>query len=210
MSFRDIGKFILDAAPSVASMLFPPAGPVLGMGKALLKKAFDDTGVPMPEEPEEMSQALREHPEIMARLQEINADVEKGRIELDKFAIGAAGDLLKTAIRSDDPVVRRARPEAMKLALTSCVSLAAAGLFVFLLVSLYASSPGAHLDREIFKVFVDGWVWVVGFLATLTWRIASGYIQQRSKDKAIMAGFAPPMMGGLGDALKQRLFGGGK
>jgi len=141
------------------------------------------------DDPEKAVKAIEADPELALEFQR---DLHAYELELAKleYADAAGGrEVIKTALLSDDPIVRRARPMMMILLGKACVYYA----FYAPLAVVAAQSVG--IDTTAFMTVIK---WIGGFLFGSFSTAFTGYTVARSVDKNV----ATKGEAGVGSALK--------
>lgn len=172
---------------TVAGVLFPPAAPlVAGLGK-LAGVIGGDAGKKIEDGIKKVSEGLQGvtlTPEQQAQAQAISLEHEQAMAEIGYkrealvYQDQAGGrEVIKTALLSDDPVVRQARPLMMKRIGNFCI------LYAFMVAGLFGTLnlSSKAIDPEM----VSAVRWIGGFLFTAFMTSFTGYTIGRYGDKRL-------------------------
>ena len=147
------------------------------------------TGIP---DPVMAVQAIKQDPELQLRFQEQANNLELGlaREETARLAMiykdqEGGRDIVKTAIMSDDPEVRGARPKMMVLLGKSSI------IYAFYAPLAVLAAGHASFSVATMGDFMSIIKWLGGFLFSAFMTSFTGYTVARSTDKKIMAGNTP-------------------
>jgi len=148
------------------------------------------------QDPQKAVEAIKADPACQIKFQEQanQFELEKSRLVFGDQAGGR--EIVKTALLSDDPIVRQARPRMMIRLGNSCILFA-----VYAPLSVIAAGH-AHFAAATMTDFMGMLKWIGAFLFSAFMTSFTGYTVARSADKKIVAGGAPgkalSMIAGLG------------
>jgi len=137
------------------------------------------------QDPQAAVEAIKQNPELQIKFQEQANQfaLEKARLIYDDQAGGR--EVIKTALLSDDPVVRQARPRMMTKLGNYCI------LFAFYAPVSVIAAGHAGLEPSVMANFMSVLMWIGGFLFGSFTTSFTGYTVARSADKKTAAGNAP-------------------
>ena len=140
------------------------------------------TGEP---DPRKAVEVIKANPELQLKFQEQanQFELEKARLIYSDQAGGR--EVVKTALLSDDPIVRQARPRMMIKLGNSCILFA-----IYAPLSVVAAGY-ANLSAATMTDFMGMLKWIGGFLFSAFMTSFTGYTVARTADKKIAAGGAP-------------------
>lgn len=139
--------------------------------------------------PEDAIKAIEANPELALQFQrDLHAyELELAKLEYEDAAGGR--EVIKTALLSDDPIVRRARPMMMILLGKACV------VYAFYAPLAVVAAQSVGIDTLAFMTVIK---WIGGFLFGSFSTSFTGYTVARSVDKNI----ATKGEAGIGSAFK--------
>ena len=113
----------------------------------------------------------------------------------------AAGgrEVIKTALLSDDPLVRQARPKMMLLIGKSCIA------FTFYAPVSVIAAGHAGLDAAVMTDYMSALRWIGAFLFSAFMTSFTGYTVGRSVDKKTASGETPGTVLNMAAAIGRRL-----
>lgn len=147
MNWTDVAETVGEAAPVVGSALYGRAGGAVG---GMVAKALG-----VEETPEAVNQAMQDDPEAAAKLQQIEADLEKARVEAKTKRLVETNKTMRAELDSDSTFKGGWRSGVGWVFMLSC-----AGVMASLVWSMF--QPGA--DRA---ELVNSGLVVFGIMATV-------------------------------------------
>jgi len=190
----DWKNLLKEVGPAALSFI-PGVGPVLGGIARIATTVGGDSGSKLQEGLQTITQGLAEagkqplSPEQQTELNKVKLETE---VELKQLAFeekkldytDAEGgrDVIKTALLSDDPIVRQARPKMLMRLGNSCI------VFVFFTPTLIGVAGYLNLRAAVLEDMVSVITWVGGFLFSSFMTSFTGYTVARTVDKKVAAG----------------------
>ena len=182
---------IISGLHKVAGIIGGAAGEKIKNGISAVSEGLTEAGK-NPMSPEQQMEIEKARMDTEVEMAEIGFKKEK--LNYDDAAGGR--EIVKTALLSDDPVVRQARPRMMVKLGNYCI------LFAFYAPVSVIAAGHAHLSAATMTDFMSMLKWIGGFLFSAFMTSFTGYTVARSADKKIAAGGAPGkvlnMIAGLG------------
>lgn len=192
-------KSILGAVGDVALSFIPGASPVLKGLSAVAKVIGGDAGKKIESGISTMAEGLAEvskkplSPEQQVELDKAKMETEvelkeiaykEKKLDYDDQAGGR--DVVKTALMSEDPVVRQARPRMMTKLGNSCIA------FAFVAPAIIILGGLLKLEQNILTQVVSTIQWVGGFLFSSFMTSFTGYTVSRGVEKVKLSGNNAP------------------
>ena len=168
---------ILTGLEKVAGVIGGSAGEKIIRGITTVSDGLTEAGK-NPMSPEQQVELDKARMETEVDLAEIGFKKEK--LDYDDAAGGR--EVIKTALLSDDPVVRQARPRMMVKLGNSCI------LFALYAPLSVIAAGHAQLSAATMTDFMGMLKWIGGFLFSAFMTSFTGYTVARSADKKIAAG----------------------
>ena len=140
-------------------------------------------------DPEKAAKAIETDPELALQFQRDLHAYELGLAKLEYEDAAGGREVIKTALLSDDPIVRRARPSMMILLGKACV------VYAFYAPLAVVAAQSVGIDTVAFMTVIK---WIGGFLFGSFSTSFTGYTVARSVDKNI----ATKGEAGVGSAFK--------
>jgi hypothetical protein len=139
--------------------------------------------------PEDAVKTIEANPELALQFQRDLHDYELELAKLEYADAAGGREVIKTALLSDDPIVRRARPMMMILLGKTCV------VYAFYAPLAVVAAQSVGIDTIAFMTMIK---WIGGFLFGSFSTSFTGYTVARSVDKNI----ATKGEAGIGSAFK--------
>jgi len=181
MTWNDVGKFIGDSAPKLAGLLTNPVGTVVSMGTDLISRALGA------DDPDTAMEVLKKDPQALVKVREIEADLEKVKIQAESVEIDRAAQIIQTEGSSEDEYVRRTRPKIIRMSFYLSATLSVGGLIAMIVLGLTN-----EIEAGLFKILVSSWKELCIYYGGLTTAGFLGYVRYRSvHDKRLAQGMEP-------------------
>jgi len=188
------------------------AGTAIVKGIKAIAPFFGDKGAKVAEAVDTIDDAVsdikndRLPPEAKVQLANItmSRDVQMAAHEIQKMRLpyeDAAGgrEVIKTALLSDDPLVRQARPRMMILMGQACI------VFAFYAPLAVVAAGHCGFGDAVISNFMSVLIWVGGFLFGSFTTSFTGYTVARTADKKTMAGAEPGKLLGMAASIGRRI-----
>ena len=179
LSFVPGGRFALDALEgvgAVADAIGGDTGAKIKNGISQLTEGLQEVDRLPPEAKAKAVEAKYLHEERMAEI-----DYKDKKLDYDDQA-HAREQVIKTALQSDDPLVRQARPKMMILLGKACVA------FAFLAPGSLLLAAGLDVPADALAPAKELMVWTGGFLFSSFTASFTGYTVARTADKRTASG----------------------
>lgn len=207
-----LGGNILKGLGEAALSFIPGVGPILSGLSKVAKAVGGSAGEKIAAGISTVNEGLNEaQKQPLSPAQEVELEKAQMETEVELAEIGfkreklvfddqAGGrEVIKTALLSDDPVVRQARPKMMILIGKSCI------YFVFYAPLSVIAAGHAGFSEAIMANYMSALIWIGGFLFGTFTTSFTGYTVARSADKKAAAGEVPGKLLSMAAGLGRRI-----
>ena len=185
---------IITGLEKVAKAIGGSAGEKIIRGISTVSEGLTEAGK-NPMSPEQQVELDKARMETEVDLAEIGFKKEK--LVYDDAAGGR--EVVKTALLSNDPIVRQARPRMMVKLGNYCI------IFAFYAPLSVIAAGHAHLSTAIMSDYMSALRWIGGFLFSAFMTSFTGYTVARSADKRAAAGNPSGKLLNMAAALGRKL-----